>query len=169
MTDFAFVLKFLQAGHSVQVGGVPVVPPVKLEQVEAVHVHAAQRHVNGVFHDRTGHRHRSGNPLGEGVHTCEGFRPLPGSQLTAKLPDEVLCRAVVVGQVPSGETRFHVREHGYHRRGRVNTPMSTGNLPHAVQQAAGFHIRRELEPTGLGQRQDASPKPRPLGIPVPTG
>jgi hypothetical protein len=40
--------------------------------------------------------------------------------------------AIVVGQVPGTKAIVKIREHTLHRCGGINTPMRTGDLPHAV-------------------------------------
>ena len=62
----------------------------------------------------------------------------------AEVADEILGRAVMVGQVPSRKTGLVVGGHLINRAHRVYCAMGAGNLPHPVQDAADGKIGSKL-------------------------
>ena len=78
-------------------------------------------------------------------------------ELPAEGADEILGRAVMVGEVPGREPGVMIGEHRRDRPRRVDRAMRAGYLPHPVQDAADREIGSELEAAVRRQYHGASP------------
>src|SRR5215469_10509561 len=74
------------------------------------------------------------------------------SEPAAKGADEILRRAIMIGEVPRGEAGVVIGEHLLDGARRVDMAVDARDLPHAVQDAANAEICGELEPTRCEQR-----------------
>jgi hypothetical protein len=81
----------------------------------------ASCHPTGVWH-----------PLRERLNLWKPVHSMTCGESPAKFADEILGRAVMVGQVPSGKTRLVIGGHRIDRAHRVYCAMRAGNLPHSV-------------------------------------
>jgi hypothetical protein len=73
-----------------------------------------------------------------------------GGELAPEVSDEVLSRAVMIGEIPSGEPGVVIREHLCDCAGWLDVPVGARDLPHPVQKAADREIRGELEAARIG-------------------
>jgi hypothetical protein len=105
---------------------------VELEQVQRFHVHTAAGEVNSGFDDRAGHAAWAGNPFGEGLDALKGGAAITVCQFAAEATEEIFCRAIVVCQVPGGETGIVIIEHILQGGSRFNPAMCAGDLPQAI-------------------------------------
>jgi hypothetical protein len=64
-----------QVLQRVQVAQVAVLPPVELQQVQRLCVHAPARHVHSPLDYLAGHWPRRWHPFGEGLHLLQRLRP----------------------------------------------------------------------------------------------
>ena len=119
----------------VQVALVLVLPPMELEKVQRLNVHAAQRPFDVLFHQSPAHWAGLGHPFGEGLNVGPLLSPAAGFQPAPELANNVFSRSVVVGQVPGGEPRVQVGEHALDGCFRVDSAVGARHLPHAVQEA----------------------------------
>ena len=76
---------------------------------------------------------------------------MTGGELAPEASDEVLSRAVMIGQVPSRKPGVVIREHLCDCAGGVDIPVGAGDLPHPVQKTADREIGGELEAARVGQ------------------
>ena len=83
--------------------------------------------------------------------------PWRAANSPAEAADEILGRAVMVGEVPGGEPGVVIGEHLLDRARRVDTAMRAGDLPHPVQDAADAEIGGQLEAASYGQRHFQPP------------
>src|SRR5437660_10075946 len=72
-------------------------------------------------------------------------------ELAAEIPDQILGRAVMVGEVPGGEPGIVIGEHRRDRARRVDGAMRARDLPHPVEEAADREIGGEREAARFGQ------------------
>ena len=100
---------------------------------------------------------------GEGTHFVKAWisaKPV-GAMARGELPaegaDEILGRAVMVGEVPGREPGIMISEHRVDRARRVDRAMRARHLPHPVQDAADRQIGGELEAAVRRQGHGASP------------
>jgi hypothetical protein len=75
---------------------------------------------------------------------------MTGGELASEVSDEVLGRAVMIGEVPSGKPRIVKREHLCDCAGGLDVAVGARDLPHPVQKAADRKIRGELEVARIG-------------------
>src|SRR6516162_6177159 len=95
----------------IDVALVLVIPPMELEQVERLHAHSRQRDADRFVDDASGHPARSWNPLREGLALGKPLDPVTRGELAPEASDEVLSRAVMIGEVPSRKPGVVIREH----------------------------------------------------------
>jgi hypothetical protein len=67
-----------------------------------------------------------------------------------EIADEILGRAIMVGQIPSSKAGLVVGGHRINRAHRVYCAMGAGNLPHPVQDAADGEIGSKLSTARCG-------------------
>ena len=150
VTDFACLLQVCEIFERIDVVLVLVIPPMELEQVETFHTHSRERNADRFVDNASGHPARRRNPFGERLDLGNPFGPATGGELTSEASDEVLSRAVMVGEVPSGKSGVVIREHLLYRAGGLDIAVRARDLPHPVQKAADREIRGELEPARIG-------------------
>ncbi len=131
-------------GQGIEIGGVLVIPPVELQQIQSVHTHPPQGDGDIVLDNGPGHGARSGHPLGKSLDVSECFCPTRCRQLPPELADKIFRWAVMVGQVPGGEARIEIVKHVLERSLRIDTPVGARDLPHPIQDPTDAHIRSEL-------------------------
>jgi hypothetical protein len=102
VTDFACLLQVCEMFERIEVVLVAVIPPMELEQVETFHAHPRERNADRFVDDASGHPARSRNPFRERLDLGNPVGPATGGKLAPEASDEVLSRAVMVGEVPSG-------------------------------------------------------------------
>src|SRR5262245_17612687 len=147
MLDFALVPELGQHGQRGKIVLVLVIPPVELQQIKRVDAHTPQRDGDIVLDNRSGHEARSGYPFGKRLDVGERVYPARCYQLPPELANKIFRWAIMVGEVPGGETGVEIVKHVLERRLRINTPMGTRHLPHPIQDPADAHIKRELKLT----------------------
>ena len=150
-SDAPLVPQVGQVGEGVEVALVPIVPPVELQQVKAVYIHAPAGNIDVPLHHLSGHWSRPRHPFGEGLDAGQGLGTALCGELPAEFADEVFGGAVVVGKVPGGEPGIDVVEHAPDCGPGFNGPVGAGNLPHAVQDAADLQVLRQLVTACFGQ------------------
>jgi hypothetical protein len=121
MPDAALVPQRHQLLHAVDVAGVLVGPPMKLQEIDGIHIEPLQALRDAGAHHVAGHGSGRRAPLGEGARA---FRAEP---LQEAARDE-LRAAVMVGHVEAVEARSRIFRHG---RG--------SGIP-VEQRAAAFHV-----------------------------
>src|SRR6185436_5581232 len=97
------VLQFSEVCEGIEVVQVLVIPPVKLQEVDRLDTHAAQRPPDRLLNDGSSNPAWLGYPFGEGLDFCQGRFAASLPHPSPELADEVLRRPVVIGQVPSRE------------------------------------------------------------------
>jgi hypothetical protein len=68
----------------------------------------------------------------------------------AELADEILCRSVVVGQIPRGKPGTVIGEHLGDGGPRLDATVGSGYLPHTVEQSANREAGSQFELTRFG-------------------
>jgi hypothetical protein len=105
---------------------------VELQEVETIHPHTRERCGDCFLDHAARHGAWIGHPFGEGLDLGQSLGAVADSELLPESPDKVFGRAVVVGKVPGFKARIVVGKHRFDRARRVDTAMSTGDLPHPV-------------------------------------
>ena len=67
--------------------------------------------------------------------------PATGGELAPESSDQILGRAVMVGQVPGCEPGVVIEEHLLDGAHGIDAAVGAGNLPHSIQDAADLEIR----------------------------
>src|SRR5882762_7431567 len=93
-----------------------------------------------------------GNPLREGLDLAEPFGAALFGKALPKPADQILGRAVMIGEVPAGKAGIVIGEHRRDRAFRINRAMRPRDLPHPIQHPADVESGRELKPACRGQR-----------------
>ena len=141
VTDAAFAAQPIELEHRVEVPGVPVLPPVKLQQVDAREAKPLETLSDAVTNDLR--RHRSGEraPLGE--------RPrVSGAGLREIAAHEDLGAAVVVRHVERVEPRVGILAECLAGGVRIERPavaLHVGDLPQAGEHPRHLEPGRELD------------------------
>src|ERR1700747_3304466 len=86
MMDLAFVLQVGEMAESVKVAPVGVIPPMKLQQIEALDTHSRERNRDRVLDDASRHPARVGDPLGEDLDLGKPLRSATGGNFAAESP-----------------------------------------------------------------------------------
>jgi hypothetical protein len=136
MADAPFAALAVELEHRVQIRGMPVLPPVKLQQGDPRETEAVETLLHALGNDLRCHRPREWAPLGE-----RGRVPAAGAREVAA--DEQLRAAVVVRHVEGVESRVGVLAQclaGGIRVERRAVALHVGDLPEADEHA------RHLEP-----------------------
>ena len=141
MADFAFRLQVGEMPEGVEIAVVGVIPPVELQQVETVHAHPPERGSDRLLDEPPDHPARIRNPFCQRLNFGEPGGPVAGCEAAPKGADEILGRAVMVGEVPSREPDVVVSEHLLDGAGGIDGPVAARDLPHAIQNAADAEIR----------------------------
>jgi probable F420-dependent oxidoreductase len=170
--DLARVAQIGEVAQRVEIACVAVIPPVELQEVEALGAHAAQRDADRVLDNAPCHRARMRHPFGEGLDLRQMFdASLGGAALGGEAPtetaDQILGRAVMIGEVPGGEPGVVIGEHLVDRARRVYRAMRPRHLPHPVEDAADREVCGEREAARCrkrgGKGHGASPDKSPTG------
>ena len=157
MTDQPFLAQIGEVPQRVEIAPVAVIPPMELQQIEALRIHAATRSRDRFLDDASCHRPGGGDPLRESLDLGEAGGAVSRRELSAEGADELLGRAVMVGEVPSREPGLVISEHRRDGARRVDRAMRARDLPHPVQDAADREVCRERETTVRRQCHRASP------------
>jgi len=147
MNNFPFFFKAIQVFEGFEVVFVVLVPPVKLQKIDSVRVHALQSKIDGCFDDLAGDYGATtlGHPLGKALQILQNiFAPFP-HQLPPKFADEVRRWPIVLCEIPSGETGIVVGKHAFDRRFWIDGSVVAAHLPKTIQDAADALILSELE------------------------
>src|SRR5438128_1005750 len=92
MTDLAFnnqIVKNIERGQIVIIG---IFPPVKLEQIERLHIHSTSRSVDTLLNNSARHQTWTRYPFGKELHLRERVAVACRQPLTAKFADQIFCR-----------------------------------------------------------------------------
>ena len=116
MTDQAFLAQIGEVPQRVEIAPVAVIPPMELQQIETLHVHAPQRGRDRLLDDAPCHRPGGGDPFRESLDLGEPGGAVSRRELPAEGADEILGRAVMVGEVPGREPGIVIGEHRRRRR-----------------------------------------------------
>ena len=143
MADLAFLAQIGEMLERVEVARIGVIPPMELQQIEPVDAHPSPRNVDRVLDRAPRHRPRIGDPFGERLDFRQAVRRRgAAAKPAAELADQILGRAVMVGEVPGGKPGIVIGEHVLDRPRRVDRAMAAGDLPHAIEQPAYRRDRR---------------------------
>jgi hypothetical protein len=143
MADLAFFLQIGEVLQRVEITPVTVIPPMELQQVEGIDPHPLQRHANCVLNDRAGHRSGIRHPFGESLDFMEPVGAVPLGKAAAEFADQILGRAVMVGEVPGHEAGIVIGEHRLDSPRRIDPAMRARHLPHPIQGTADIEIGRQ--------------------------
>src|SRR5437667_204994 len=147
----AFLPQIGEMPEGIEIAGVTVVPPVELQKIEPLDAHPPERDADRLLDDPPRHRAGRRHPFGEGLDLAEPLLAATAPELAAERADQLLGRAVMVGQVPGREARVGVAEHRLDRPPGVDRAMCARHLPHPVQDAANRTIGGKLKPARCGQ------------------
>ena len=141
-----------QVLHGIQIARVGVVPPMKLQQVDALHAQPLQPLVDTGLHALRGHGVGLGTPLGERVRRCT-------APVAQKTPGDQFGTSVVVCHVEGIEPGARVL--GQTLRGcigvqRPGMALHVGHLPQAGHEPRHMQVRREFDAFGSGYGEDGS-------------
>ena len=67
----------------------------------------------------------------------------------AEPADQILGRAVMIGEVPGRKAGVMIGDHFFDGSLRVDVAVRTGYLPHSVEDSANGQVGGQFEPTGL--------------------
>jgi hypothetical protein len=123
---------------------------MELEQVETFDTHSGQRDADRIIDHAPGHPPRSRDPFGERLDFGKPLNPVTGGELAPEVSDEVLGRALMIGEVPCGEAGIMIGEHLCNCPSGRDVAVSARDLPHPVQNAGDAEIRGELETARRG-------------------
>src|SRR5207247_7812863 len=96
------------------------------------------------------------HPFREGLDLRQPLLAMARGELAAEMPDQILGRAVMIGEVPGGEPGITVGRHRLDRTRPVDRTMRARHLPHPVEDAADRKIRREREAARRGKHRGYS-------------
>jgi len=145
VTDFALALEVGEMSERVEIAPVTVIPPMKLEQVEAFDAHSRQRGSDRTLDDASRHSARMRNPLCKRLNLRKPLASVTGSEPAPEISDKFLGRAVMVGEVPGGKPGIVIGEHRVDCAPGIDMAVSARDLPHPVQDTADAEISGELE------------------------
>src|SRR4051812_46388187 len=94
----------------VEITPVPIVPPMKLQEVEAIHAHPRERDADRFLDDRSRHPARLRHPFCEGLDFGKPAGSVTGSELLPEIPNEIFGGTVVIGEIPSREPGIMIGE-----------------------------------------------------------
>lgn len=152
MADLARLLQIGEMVERVEIALIGIIPPMKLQQVEALHAHARQRDADRVFDYASRHAGRPWHPFRKGLDLREPRLAVTRDEQPAEGADEILGWAVMIGKVPGREAGVVMGEHRFDGARRIDRTMSAGDLPHPVQYPADAEIRSKLVSARCGQR-----------------
>ena len=124
MADPAFLAQIGKVSQRVEIAPVAIIPPMELQQIETIHIHAPQRGRDRFLDDAPCHRPGRGDPFRKGLDLGKPVGAMARGELAAEGADEILGRAVMVGEVPGREPGIMIGEH------RVDRP-APGRSRHA--------------------------------------
>ena len=136
--------------HGIQVARVRVVPPMKLQQVDALHAQPLQPLVDTGLHALRRHGVGLGTPFGKGVRWWTA--PVP-----QKTPGDQFGAAVVICHVEGVEPGVRVLGQTLCRSSGVQRPgvaLHVGHLPQAGDEPRHMQVRCELYAFGSGYGED---------------
>ncbi len=136
VANLAFVTQIGEMLERVEVAFVAVIPPMELEQVETVDTHSAPRDADRFLDGAPCHPAGIRHPFGERLDLRQPLGSAARGEPAPELADQILGRAVMIGEVPAGESGIVIGEHRLDRARRVDGAMGAGNLPHPVEDAA---------------------------------
>ena len=146
------MLQISEMPEGIEIAPVAIIPPMKLQEVERRHAHSRERDADRVRDDTRGHRPGMGNPFCERLDLGQPLGAVQGGEPAAEFADQILGRAVMVGQVPGGEPGIVVGEHRLDGAGGVDPAMGAGDLPHPIEDAADRKIGSEPQAARFGER-----------------
>jgi hypothetical protein len=129
MTDLPGVAQIGEVLQRIEIAGVAIIPPMELQQVEAVDPHPPPRHRDRFLDNAPRHRAGRWHPFGKGLDVSERRLAASGGNLLPECSDQVLGRAVMVGEVPGGEPGIVIGKHRLDRAHRVDPAMPARHLP----------------------------------------
>ena len=150
MTYLALMLHVGEMLERIEVAAIGVVPPMELQKVEALDVHARERASDRVVDHPSRNATRPRYPFGECLNLRKALRTVTHNKFAPKLADEILGGPVMVGKIPARKSGVVIRKHLGDRALRIDVPMRTGDLPHAVEDPADAEIGGKLETARYG-------------------
>ena len=151
----SFALQGRQLQHGVEIGRMLEGPPVELQQVDGLHLHAPERTLDASAHDLGRHRPGCRAPFGERLRP--GIRAggeASGGDAAQVVASDHLGAAVVIGHVEGIEAGGGILGHRLGRglgiEGAADT-LHVGDLPKPGDDAADLEPGRQLD--ALGERR----------------
>ena len=102
MPDLSLALQIGEMPQRIEVALIRIIPPMELEEIEAIHTHPRQRHPDRPLDDRPGHPSGMRHPFCKRLALEQPLAPTMRGEAPPELADEILGGAVMVGQIPGG-------------------------------------------------------------------
>src|SRR4051794_35380077 len=99
MADFAFVPQIRELPQRVDIAPVALIHTMKWQRTEGIDAHPPKQYPEGFLDDRPHHRPRVGHPFDKGLNLPEPSCAAPLGKARAKLTDQILGRAVMIGEI----------------------------------------------------------------------